>query len=175
MHRLYSVPSRWHRPRTCGPRTGSCHLAAAARGVGFAQCVFPRQSLRPCRRGDVRTRKRQGDTHDRDVLCRRREALEVPVHGRPPGHVDLQDTQRRSRPGRQAWNDHDLAQPGRPRIRHAQGKQVGPAAGSVDAKKPYKEIDLGVLDAESHRIKLPYGSDWAIAVGRFADIRGDGR
>jgi hypothetical protein len=49
------------------------------------------------------------------------------------------------------------------------------AAVAVDAKKPYKEIDLGVLDAESHRIKLPYGSDWAIAVGRFTDIRGDGR
>ena len=55
-------------------------------------------------------------------------------------------------------------------------RSAGPqAAVAVDAKKPYKEIDLGVLDAESHRIKLPYGSDWAITVGRFADIRGNGR
>ena len=38
---------------------------------------------------------------------------------------------------------------------------------AVDAKKPYKEIDLGTLDAKDQEWKAPYRSDWAIAVGEF--------
>lgn len=38
---------------------------------------------------------------------------------------------------------------------------------AVDAKKPYTEIDLGVLTPASRPWKAPYVSDWAIAVGRF--------
>lgn len=36
---------------------------------------------------------------------------------------------------------------------------------AVDTQKTYREIDLGVLKAGKHRIKLPVASDWAIAVG----------
>jgi len=36
---------------------------------------------------------------------------------------------------------------------------------AVDAKKAYKEIELGALGAENQEWKAPYKSDWAIAVG----------
>ncbi|MFP4055448.1 MAG: DUF5060 domain-containing protein [Candidatus Brocadiia bacterium] len=39
---------------------------------------------------------------------------------------------------------------------------------AVDARKAYKEIDLGTLQPEAHAWKAPRVSDWAIAVGRFA-------
>jgi hypothetical protein len=38
---------------------------------------------------------------------------------------------------------------------------------AVDALKPYKEIDLGVLAAKRQTWRAPYKSDWAVAVGRF--------
>ena len=38
---------------------------------------------------------------------------------------------------------------------------------AVDALKPYKEIDLGTLEAAEQTWKAPHKSDWAVAVGRF--------
>lgn len=38
---------------------------------------------------------------------------------------------------------------------------------AVDAKKPYAEVEVGVLDAEDQVWEAPYRSDWAIAVGEF--------
>ncbi|MBD3322091.1 MAG: hypothetical protein GF350_13415 [Chitinivibrionales bacterium] len=40
---------------------------------------------------------------------------------------------------------------------------------AVDAKKAYTEIDLGTRSAGSHTLSLPSTSDWAIAVGDFAN------
>jgi hypothetical protein len=37
---------------------------------------------------------------------------------------------------------------------------------AVDTRKPYEEIDLGLLSAEEHVWRAPRASDWAIAVGR---------
>ncbi len=45
------------------------------------------------------------------------------------------------------------------------GKQPAIA---VDVKKAYQEVGLGALNAQLHNSKrLPYRSDWAIAVGDF--------
>jgi hypothetical protein len=38
---------------------------------------------------------------------------------------------------------------------------------AVDARREYKEIDLGKLSPEQHTWRAPYKSDWAIAVGRY--------
>lgn len=38
---------------------------------------------------------------------------------------------------------------------------------AVDAKKPYREINIGPLPAKAQTWKAPYESDWAIAVGEF--------
>ena len=38
---------------------------------------------------------------------------------------------------------------------------------AVDTRIPYREVDLGLLEYDRQTIRLPYGSDWAIAVGRF--------
>ena len=38
---------------------------------------------------------------------------------------------------------------------------------AVDTAKDYEEIDLGVLDARQQTLRLPYQSDWAVAVGAF--------
>ena len=37
----------------------------------------------------------------------------------------------------------------------------------VDAKKEYREIELGTLAPGTHSIPFPYSSDWAVAVGSF--------
>jgi hypothetical protein len=42
---------------------------------------------------------------------------------------------------------------------------VAAKAVAVDAKKPYREIDLGALKPEEQTWRAPYNSDWAIAVG----------
>ncbi len=38
---------------------------------------------------------------------------------------------------------------------------------AVDTCKSYKEIDLGVLDARKQTLRLPYQSDWAVAVQKI--------
>jgi hypothetical protein len=40
---------------------------------------------------------------------------------------------------------------------------------AVDTNTTYSEVNLGVLDTVNQTIDLPYPSDWAIAVGNFAD------
>jgi hypothetical protein len=49
------------------------------------------------------------------------------------------------------------------------GMQGPQSAVAVDAKKPYQEIDLGVLQPEAMRWNAPYESDWALAVGDFGE------
>lgn len=39
---------------------------------------------------------------------------------------------------------------------------------AVDAKQPYREIDLGVLERKQQTWRAPHRSDWAIAVGDFS-------
>lgn len=43
---------------------------------------------------------------------------------------------------------------------------------AVDTLKPYRELDLGMLEPGKQTWKAPYRSDWAVAVGRFS---GSGR
>jgi hypothetical protein len=38
---------------------------------------------------------------------------------------------------------------------------------AVDTRKPYQEIDIGVLSPKDQKWNAPYPSDWAIAVGAF--------
>lgn len=45
-----------------------------------------------------------------------------------------------------------------------QGRQ---RAVAVDARRPYREIELGMLNPQAQTWKAPYASDWAIAVGPF--------
>lgn len=40
---------------------------------------------------------------------------------------------------------------------------------AVDTTKEYQEIDLGLVRPESQTLSLPHDSDWAVAVGAFAD------
>jgi hypothetical protein len=42
---------------------------------------------------------------------------------------------------------------------------------AVDALKPYREIDMGVLSPGDHTLTIEYRSDWAIAVGSFQNSR----
>jgi hypothetical protein len=51
----------------------------------------------------------------------------------------------------------------------------GQRAVAVDTRKPYREIELGNLDARRHEWKAPYKSDWAIAVGDFPRARTNNR
>ena len=44
---------------------------------------------------------------------------------------------------------------------------------AVDTLKPYAELDLGTLPPGVHTWKAPYVSDWAIAVGEFAEKKGE--
>lgn len=46
---------------------------------------------------------------------------------------------------------------------------------AVDAKKAYREIDIGPLKPGKHTWKAPRKSDWAVAVGRFARRTGPRR
>jgi len=46
----------------------------------------------------------------------------------------------------------------------------GPAI-AVDTRKPYEEIDLGTLSAQSQTLRLPATSDWVVAVGGFFSAR----
>jgi hypothetical protein len=39
---------------------------------------------------------------------------------------------------------------------------------AVDAKKPYRELDLGLLEATDQVWEAPYRSDWGLAVGDFS-------
>ncbi|MAG93644.1 MAG: hypothetical protein CMJ48_07835 [Planctomycetaceae bacterium] len=41
------------------------------------------------------------------------------------------------------------------------------AAIAVDARKPYRERQLGRLPAKTQTWNAPYHSDWAIAIGNF--------
>jgi hypothetical protein len=45
---------------------------------------------------------------------------------------------------------------------------AGPAI-AVDARRPYREIDIGPIPPERRLWEAPYASDWAIAVGDFAE------
>lgn len=45
------------------------------------------------------------------------------------------------------------------------------SAVAVDARKPYKEVPLGRLEAKEHTWKAPHKSDWAVAVGEFGPGR----
>jgi hypothetical protein len=38
---------------------------------------------------------------------------------------------------------------------------------AIDTRKPYEEIEIGVLSPQSQEWNSPYSSDWAIAVGAF--------
>ncbi len=38
---------------------------------------------------------------------------------------------------------------------------------AVDARAPYREIDLGSLSPDRHTLTLPHESDWAVAAGEF--------
>lgn len=40
---------------------------------------------------------------------------------------------------------------------------------AVDTKKEYHEIEIGTLCGKAHVWKAPYRSDWALAVGNFAE------
>lgn len=53
-------------------------------------------------------------------------------------------------------------------IRLNLSEMAGPQhAIAIDVKKPYEEIDLGLLNVEDFTWQAPYASDWAIAVGVF--------
>jgi hypothetical protein len=72
----------------------------------------------------------------------------------------------RSRSGRH----YALYQEGTSSMRLELSKMHGPQpAVAVDTAKEYREIDLGILDPKDHTIRLPHSSDWAVAVGDFAD------
>jgi len=48
------------------------------------------------------------------------------------------------------------------------GMKGAQPAVAVDTKKEYHEVEMGTLDAREHVWKAPYRSDWAVAVGDFA-------
>jgi len=45
----------------------------------------------------------------------------------------------------------------------------GLAVVAVDARKPYRELDLGILEPEAQTWSAPYRSHWALAIGAFPD------